>query len=86
LGTAGGQPGSTGSFTIRRGNETLALHSKSEASLKPGDVVSIVVGGGGGYGPPQARSADAVRADLESGKVTVATPCVGDRQEEAVAS
>lgn len=84
-GAAGGQPGSTGSFTIRRGNKTLALHSKSEASLEPGDIVSIVVGGGGGFGPPQARSADAVRADLENGKVTVPTHCTDDLQKETVA-
>lgn len=85
-GTAGGEPGSTGSFNIQRGEATIALHSKSEASLKSGDIVSIVVGGGGGYGPPSARSADAIRIDLASGKVTAAMSRTSDPQQETIAS
>ncbi len=39
-------------------------------ALKPGQIVEIVTPGGGGYGPPSARSPEAVARDRAEGRVT----------------
>ncbi len=65
-GLFGGAPGSTGYCEILRGGETIRLKSKDKAPLRKGDIVTIAVGGGAGYGDPALRSAAlraAVRAD-----------------------
>jgi N-methylhydantoinase B len=41
-------------------------------SLAPGDVVSVITPGSGGYGPPSERDRRLVEADLLEGKVTPA--------------
>lgn len=69
-GAAGGKPGSTGSFSVRRGDDTVSLASKAEFALRAGDRVAIVVGGGGGYGLPGERSPVSICADITSGKLT----------------
>ncbi|SMY10298.1 hydantoinase B/oxoprolinase family protein [Flavimaricola marinus] len=38
--------------------------------LKPGQIVSIVTPGGGGYGDPSKRPEDAVRRDLAEGRIS----------------
>ena len=39
-------------------------------AIAPGDVLQVRSGGGGGWGDPARRSADAQRRDLEQGLVT----------------
>lgn len=70
-GAAGGQPGSTGAFTVLRQGEEICLPSKTSYSLKRGDVVRVIAGGGGGYGAPQSRAPELLSNDKDSGKATV---------------
>jgi N-methylhydantoinase B len=56
-GAFGGEAGSTGYCDIRRGSQTIHLRSKDEVQLQRGDIVTLAVGGGGGYGNPLRRSA-----------------------------
>jgi N-methylhydantoinase B len=55
---AGGKPGSKG-------------NPYGLTQLKPGDVVVMDAAGGGGYGDPLARDADAVAEDVADGYVSV---------------
>lgn len=71
-GAAGGGAGTAGSFAILRAGEEIRLPSKTACPLKAGDVVRVVAGGGGGYGAPSDRSAEAIAADLLAGKATAA--------------
>lgn len=71
-GATGGEPGSRGAFRILRSGQEVILPSKIRHKLRKGDVVRVVVGGGGGYGPPSKRSVDAVMDDLREGKITSA--------------
>jgi N-methylhydantoinase B len=68
-GALGGAAGSTGYCEIRRGGQTIRLKSKDEVELLRGDVVTLAVGGGGGYGDPRERDADRIAADLADGYV-----------------
>jgi len=38
--------------------------------MQPGEVFSVQMGGGGGYGPPVERDEDRVRQDVVAGKVS----------------
>ena len=69
-GAAGGSPGSCGAFRVLRGNEAIALPSKTRFPLRKGDIVQVIAGGGGGFGPPGKRAATDVERDLVEGKVT----------------
>ena len=44
----------------------------SRVTLRRGDVIRTMTGGGGGFGPPAERDPDAVRADVRDGHVTPA--------------
>jgi N-methylhydantoinase B len=68
-GLFGGQPGTVGYLEIRRGDETIQLKSKDKMALRRGDVVTLAVGGGGGYGPPAGRAAERRAADAADGYV-----------------
>lgn len=46
------------------------LPSKGTVEVAQGDVVSVQTAGGGGYGDPALRLPDAIRRDVEQGKVT----------------
>lgn len=69
-GAAGGAPGTVGGFYILRDGDEIRLPSKTACTLMKGDIVRVVVGGGGGYGAPGERSAERVAADLSAGKIT----------------
>ncbi|MFE1598993.1 hydantoinase B/oxoprolinase family protein [Methylobacterium sp. ID0610] len=71
-GLFGGGPGTTGFCEVRRGGEVIALPSKTALDLLPGDVVTIAVGGGGGYGDPARRPAARIRQDEEDGIISAA--------------
>lgn len=72
-GLDGGAPGRGGKVSLKRAGdaEAQALPSKV-ASLKigKGDVIWLTTSGGGGYGDPGQRDAEAVRADVENGYVS----------------
>jgi N-methylhydantoinase B len=67
-GTAGGGAGSTGAFSVLRAGEEIKLPSKARYALLKGDLVRIVVGGGGGFGNPSERPVESILEDLREGK------------------
>jgi N-methylhydantoinase B len=72
-GLRGGGTGAINVAIITRGNgEQTSVRKETEISLESGDRVSFLTAGGGGYGDPRRRSADAVRSDIKEGFVTVA--------------
>jgi N-methylhydantoinase B len=72
-GLHGGRTGSINVAIITRGNgEQTSVRKETEISLEPGDRVSFQTAGGGGYGDPRRRSADAIRNDIKEGFVTQA--------------
>jgi N-methylhydantoinase B len=66
-GLFGGGPGARGHMEIDRKGEIIRLASKTGVLLQCGDVLRIVGGGGGGYGDPAERAADASAADARMG-------------------
>ncbi|MEV5716446.1 hydantoinase B/oxoprolinase family protein [Amycolatopsis mediterranei] len=68
-GVDGGEPGAPGRFGLRGGAD---LPAKSRVPLAAESVVDVTLPGGGGYGPPFARPAAAVFADVVEGYVSVA--------------
>jgi N-methylhydantoinase B len=70
-GAAGGQPGTTGAFSILRDGREISLRSKTRYVLRRGDLVRVVAGGGGGFGNAADRPLGLIRADLAEGKVTL---------------
>jgi len=69
-GLFGGGPGATGYCEVHRGGQRMALRSKDTIELRKGDIVTLALGGGGGYGDP-AKRPDAARArDIEDGLVS----------------
>lgn len=66
-GLFGGDAGATGRCFVHRDGQTIALEAKATMPLRRGDRVDLHLGGGGGYGKPADRDAEAIRADLRSG-------------------
>lgn len=64
-GARGGGPGQAGRFTINGEDAPVRPHA-----LQPGDVVTLRLPGGGGYGDPRERSHDAVHRDVADGYVS----------------
>ncbi|WP_270934854.1 hydantoinase B/oxoprolinase family protein [Falsiroseomonas oryzae] len=62
-GLMGGEPGALGGCVIRRGAEKISVRSKDDVVLRAGDVLEMWTGGGGGYGPPDARPDALLAAD-----------------------
>jgi N-methylhydantoinase B len=69
-GLFGGTPGQRGHCEILRGGETVPVKSKDARVLKRGDLLTIHLGGGGGYGDPAGRDRAAIDRDLAEGLVT----------------
>jgi N-methylhydantoinase B len=78
-GVHGGKVGRTNRWLLQRNGRAreiqavFKLPSPSKfynLALKAGDVLIIETGGGGGFGDPQSRSADALARDLRDGYVT----------------
>jgi N-methylhydantoinase B len=69
-GLFGGREGATGFCEIRRGEEIIQLGSKSATDLKRGDIVTLGLGGGGGYGDPAERSRAKIAEDVEDGVIS----------------
>jgi len=66
-GLSGGQQGGYASI------ESTAALQRGSAMLRKGDLIAVVTGGSGGYGPPEQRAAEAVARDLREGRVDAAT-------------
>ena len=69
-GLFGGLGGATGFCEIRRGQELIRLGSKSAVDLKRGDIVTLGLGGGGGYGDPAERARTKIAEDVEDGVIS----------------
>jgi N-methylhydantoinase B len=69
-GLFGGEAGTTGFCEVRRGGQTLRVRSKDELMLEKGDVVTLALGGGGGYGEPAKRARERTADDVADGYVT----------------
>ncbi|HSW19759.1 MAG TPA: hydantoinase B/oxoprolinase family protein [Ramlibacter sp.] len=70
-GARGGLPGQSNASRIFSADGTeRPVRKESNIALKPGDVVAFWTAGGGGYGDPAERSAEALELDLQGGYVT----------------
>ena len=68
-GLFGGEAGASAYCEIQRGNELIPIESKSETPLRQGDIVTLAVGGGGGYGDPAHRDPALRATDMADGTV-----------------
>ncbi len=58
----------------RRGAEGGAMpFDHGSGALRPGEIIEVVTGGSGGYGPPEQRDRTAVRRDLAEGRLDADT-------------
>ena len=71
-GMFGGGPGASGGLLIERGEERISVQSKDSAILRKGDVLTLSLGGGGGYGPPGERAPGLVALDAEDAIISPA--------------
>jgi N-methylhydantoinase B len=70
-GLAGGQPGRAGRLCVTRDGVTIELAAKTIGyALKAGDIIRMETPGGGGFGLPSGRSAEAHAADIADGLVS----------------
>jgi N-methylhydantoinase B len=51
-------------------NGRAPANPKAELTLRPGDLVEVLLPGGGGYGPPAERDPALRARDLREGYVT----------------
>jgi N-methylhydantoinase B len=51
-------------------NGRAPANPKAELTLRPGDLVEVLLPGGGGYGPPAERDPALRARDLQQGYVT----------------
>ena len=70
-GVLGGQDGKPAEYVLIRDGVERALAAKGTIEVEAGDVVSYRTCGGGGYGPPEERSRDAVARDVREGKLSL---------------
>lgn len=69
----GGEPGSSNRAEIHRLDGTVERTTMATAvPIKKGELIRIVTGHGGGYGPAVERDQNAVRRDLRDGFITPA--------------
>lgn len=70
-GLLGGAEGMTNLTLIKRNGKEEKLPGKfSHLLVKPGETVTFLTAGGGGYGPASQRAAEAVRRDIVLGYVS----------------
>jgi N-methylhydantoinase B len=69
-GLDGGGQGKSGYVELTRADGQSERFYKGEREVGPGDVLRIVSGGGGGFGPPFERDPSAVASDVALGYVT----------------
>jgi N-methylhydantoinase B len=71
-GVDGGLPGSTNGLEVVRGGAITRLTRTPHFPLRRGDLVRIITGGGGGWGPPMERPPEDVARDLRDGLIAAA--------------
>ncbi len=71
-GVRGGGDAKPGRFRLTDAGtgEERPVDKEKGLALKPGDLVCVETGGGGGYGPPGERSLRAIQRDVDAGYVT----------------
>jgi N-methylhydantoinase B len=69
-GAQGGRDGTCGSFKRVAGDRVDILPSKIATSVRPGERIQVVAGGGGGFGDPVRRAPADWERDLRLGKAT----------------
>jgi N-methylhydantoinase B len=70
-GLLGGGEGSTNQTFIERAGKQEMLPGKfSQLVVKPGETVTFLTAGGGGYGEPKKRNPAAIRCDVDLGYVS----------------
>ena len=69
-GLFGGEPGATGYLEVLRDGQAIRLKSKDAFELRRGDIVTLALGGGAGYGRPMDRARERIEADTSEGYVT----------------
>lgn len=67
-GLQGGGPGAMATITVNGRSD--GAFSPGNWMLQPGDVVSVVTAGSGGYGDPHRRNRELVAADLANGAIS----------------
>ncbi|MGE0719511.1 MAG: hydantoinase B/oxoprolinase family protein, partial [Alphaproteobacteria bacterium] len=63
----GGSPGVLGHARILRGDEVILIKSKSANPVRKGDIVEVLLGGGGGHGRPELRDPRDIDRDVADG-------------------
>lgn len=76
-GVFGGRPGRAGSFKVNGEPVT----TQTRITLRPGDVVSLELPGGGGYGPPAGTEAGAESAEAGGVPVGAGAAAPGGRSD-----
>ena len=72
-GLAGGGEGAVNETRIRRNGKEETLPGKfSHLLVQPGETITFLTAGGGGYGEPAERAAEAVKRDLDLGYISKA--------------
>ncbi|HTX01338.1 MAG TPA: hydantoinase B/oxoprolinase family protein [Acidimicrobiales bacterium] len=69
-GLAGGLDATPSRFLLDPDGETRSLGSKFSIEVEPGHVVSVQIGGGGGWGDPALRRGELVASDVDNGFVS----------------
>jgi N-methylhydantoinase B len=71
-GVQGGKDAKPGRFTVLKAatGQELIADKENDYQLEPGDIVHVETGGGGGYGPPSARTIDLIQRDIDGGYVS----------------
>lgn len=70
-GLFGGGTGATGWCEVERDGQRIPTRSKDQMELRKGDIVTLALGGGAGYGEAARRDPAALARDIEDGLVTV---------------
>jgi N-methylhydantoinase B len=68
-GIFGGQRGEPSRVTLERAGDSRPVRGKESLELQRDDVVTVETAGGGGYGSPTERPADAIERDEREGYV-----------------
>ena len=71
FGLEGGLPARSAHYVRNPDHNAREYSSKFSITLAPGEVISLQMGGGGGFGPPLLREPSLVRNDVLSGKISV---------------
>jgi len=66
LGQMGGKPGRAREHRVN----DITVDPKGHYELAPGDRITMIEAGGGGFGAPSERSSAAIEADLGEGFIT----------------